>query len=238
MAAANQPHYHLPQTRHDHRRSFGGLSGGPGANPNSSSHSGAAKRRRFRASPDDGDDDFEDDYHDRAKREKFLERNRVAASKCRQKKKEHTMLLESRYKEQSNKKEQLASEIARLRSELLGLKNEVLKHAQCGDEPIKMHLAQMVKKITYNDAAAPELTDVADAVSSSDGPVTPTAQQPLSFGFDDPMQLGSSSTGGDAAAAAAAAVDPQMRRDSEASLMSEPAYTFATEDSFDDLINV
>jgi hypothetical protein len=175
--------------------------------------------------------EYNEQQQEKAKREKFLERNRLAASKCRQKKKEHTQLLESRYREQSDKKEQLVSEIARLRSEILGLKNEVLKHAQCGDEPIKLHLAQMVKKITYSDTTAPELTDVADAAaSSSEGPMTPRPQQALSFGFDDPLHLEPSRSG--------ESMDPSVRRDSEASVLTENSYAFSTDDSFDDLINV
>lgn len=181
---------------------------------------------------------------ERAKREKFLERNRLAASKCRQKKKEHTVQLESRYKEQSDKKELLVTEISRLRSEMLGLKNEVLRHAQCGDEPIKLHLAQMVKKITYTDTStgAPELSDAADAVSTTpeDSP-TPIAQQQrrqgqlqqqgtMSFGFDDALQM---------EPAAAASLEQQIRRESESSLASQGSYPFtSTDDSFDDLINV
>ena len=193
------------------------------------------------------------------KRERFLERNRLAASKCRQKKKENTQQLELRYKEQSDKKELLVTEIARLRSEILGLKNEVLRHAQCGDEPIKLHLAQMVKKITYHDngTAAPELSDAADAVSTTpEDPPTPTAQQQrrhnqsqqqqqqqqqppqqqqhqqgtMSFGFDDALQI---------EPAAAASLAQQIRRESESSQASQGSCTFApTDDNFDDLINV
>lgn len=187
------------------------------------------------------------------KREKFLERNRLAASKCRQKKKENTQQLELRYKEQSDKKELLVTEIARLRSEILGLKNEVLRHAQCGDEPIKLHLAQMVKKITYHDTstAAPELSDAADAASTTpEDPPTPITQQQqrrqgqsqqppqqqqqqqgtMSFGFDDALQM---------EPAAAATLAQQIRRESESSLASQESCTFApTDDSFDDLINV
>lgn len=212
----------------------------------------ASKRRRARecktaAASLSPDLDDESPQQERAKRAKFLERNRLAASKCRQKKKEHTQQLESRYKEQSEKKERLVSEIARLRSEILGLKNEVLKHAQCGDEPIKLHLAQMVKKITDSDGQPPvpadPPSDIAENVpaSPSEGPVTPTAtatapaqtgSTALSFGFDDPLQLEP------AAAAAAEAFEQQLRRDSEASLASEQSYAFSAEDSFEDLINV
>lgn len=228
------PQYHLgafPPTfpDHGHRRSYSEHSGYDDDQSYAGSSSNSNKRRKTSRS---SAIDFDDSHPDRAKREKFLERNRLAASKCRQKKKEHTQQLETRYKEQSDKKETLVAEIARLRHEILGLKNEVLRHAQCGDEPIKLHLAQMVKKITYNDTSttAAELSDAADAVSTSEEPSTPTAQQQpqqsqqqgvMSFGFDDALQP--------------AVLEQQMRRDSEASLVSHP---FSSEDNFDDLINV
>ncbi|KAJ5817585.1 bZIP transcription factor bZIP-1 [Penicillium robsamsonii] len=212
----------------------------------------ASKRRRvreYKAAAASLSPDLDDAPHERAKRAKFLERNRLAASKCRQKKKEHTQLLEFNFKEQSEKKEQLVAEIARLRSEILGLKNEVLKHAQCGDEPIKLHLAQMVKKITDKDGApssglespvrihdhpsvSPLEPTPAPPVTTS-VPVSAPAPTAMSFGFDDPLQLEP------ATAAAAEAFEQQMRRESEVSLVSEGSYSFSAEDtSFDDLINV
>lgn len=174
---------------------------------------------------------------ERAKREVYLECNRLAASKCRQKKKEHTQQLASQFKEQSEKKNLLVNEIARLRSEILGLKNEVLRHALCGDEPIKLHLAQMVKKITYNDTGsrAPTTTDAANALSTSEDPSSPAVGQPqsislqhcqqqgqqqgmISFGFNDALQ---------------------MRRESETSQATLSTHGFSsTDDSFDDLINM
>ncbi|OQE32761.1 hypothetical protein PENFLA_c001G07334 [Penicillium flavigenum] len=217
----------------------------------------ASKRRRvreYKTAAASLSPDLDDAPHERAKRAKFLERNRLAASKCRQKKKEHTQHLEFSFKEQSEKREQLVAEIARLRSEILGLKNEVLKHAQCGDEPIKLHLAQMVKKITDKDGAPsagalPESpVRIPDNPSVSVSPLEPTpapvttsvpvsasapAPTAMSFGFDDTLQLEP------AAAAAAEAFEQQMRRESEASLVSEGSYSFSAEDaSFDDLINV
>lgn len=84
------------------------------------------------------------------KREKSLERNRLAASKCRQKMKQNTMMLESQYKEQSNKNGKLVTEIFQMFSETIFLKDEVLKHAQCDDEPIKLHLSHMANDITSN----------------------------------------------------------------------------------------
>ncbi|BCR87450.1 bZIP transcription factor [Aspergillus chevalieri] len=80
-------------------------------------------------------------------RERFLERNRQAASRCRQKRKEHTQVLEERFKEQSTKHQQLQSEFRCLRMEILGLKNEVLKHAHCTDNHISEYLAQMLETV-------------------------------------------------------------------------------------------
>ncbi|EYE96330.1 bZIP transcription factor [Aspergillus ruber CBS 135680] len=81
-----------------------------------------------------------------ASRERFLERNRQAASRCRQKRKKHMQRLESRFKEQSEKHQQLQSEFRCLRLEILSLKNEVLKHADCTDNHITNYLQQMVER--------------------------------------------------------------------------------------------
>ncbi|KAJ5832542.1 Rho GTPase activation protein [Penicillium riverlandense] len=219
----------------------------------------ATQRRRVReaktaAASLSPDLDFDDSpRQERAKRAKFLERNRLAASKCRQKKKEHTQQLEVRFKEQSEKNAHLHKEIHELKSQALNLKNELLKHAQCNDEAIKLHLSAMVSKITENNvdpqaaqagaAAAGVVTDVSaelpDAgtvpVAAEPAEMLPTPRPPvptvLSFGFDDTLQLEPA-----AAAAAAEAFEQQLRRDSEASLDS--SYTFSADETFDDLINV
>ncbi|KAE8349695.1 hypothetical protein BDV28DRAFT_140683 [Aspergillus coremiiformis] len=182
------------------------------------SYSGGSRRRK--AQEMEGDEQ----QHEREKREKFLERNRLAASKCRQKKKEHTKLLETRYREVATKKGELETEIEQLRSEVLGLKNEMLRHAQCGDEAIKLHLAQMVRLITSKDTPR---HDLVDSIRSPVVPMTPTPQT-LSFGFDGPLQLAPSDLGSPL----------DQRRDSEQSILTESSYTFSTDDSFDELINV
>jgi hypothetical protein len=138
---------------------------------------------------------------ERVKRAKSLERNRLAASKCRKKKKEHTTLLESRFKEQSDKRERLRAETSRLHSRILGLKNEFLRHAQCGDKPINLHLAQMVKQITSKDRShsADGSQSLPDTVPS------PSVHGSVAFGFDEPLQLDGATT-----------LEQQIRRDSEA----------------------
>ena len=71
------------------------------------------------------------------KRSKFLERNRVAASKCRQKKKEWTQSLENRARELQKTNSQLRMVVDSCRQELLFLKGELLKHNECECEPIQ-----------------------------------------------------------------------------------------------------
>ncbi|KAL8692764.1 MAG: hypothetical protein Q9218_002271 [Villophora microphyllina] len=65
------------------------------------------------------------------RRHKFLERNRVAASKCRQKKKEWTQNLESRARELQKENSSLRMLVDSLRDELLFIKGEILKHTSC-----------------------------------------------------------------------------------------------------------
>ena len=71
------------------------------------------------------------------KRSKFLERNRVAASKCRQKKKEWTQNLENRARELQKNNTQLRMVVDSCRQEILFLKGELLKHGQCECESIQ-----------------------------------------------------------------------------------------------------
>lgn len=79
-----------------------------------------------------------------AKRSKFLERNRVAASKCRQKKKEWTSNLETRARELQNSKNQLSVMVGSLKEEVLFLKGELLKHSTCGCARIREYLNREV----------------------------------------------------------------------------------------------
>ena len=74
------------------------------------------------------------------RRSKFLERNRVAASKCRQKKKEWTQNLESRARDLQKHNSSLRMMVDSLRDEILFLKGELLKHTNCDCEQIQVFL--------------------------------------------------------------------------------------------------
>ena len=65
------------------------------------------------------------------RRSKFLERNRVAASKCRQKKKEWTQNLEDRGRGLQKDNSNLRILVDSLRQEALFLKGEMLRHSGC-----------------------------------------------------------------------------------------------------------
>ncbi|KAL8657603.1 MAG: hypothetical protein Q9226_001746 [Calogaya cf. arnoldii] len=71
------------------------------------------------------------------RRSKFLERNRVAASKCRQKKKEWTQNLESRARQLQKENHSLRVVLDSMRDEMIFIKDEMLKHTTCGCEQIK-----------------------------------------------------------------------------------------------------
>jgi hypothetical protein len=75
-------------------------------------------------------------------RQSHLEKNRVAAHKCRQRKKEYINGLEGRAREFSTKNKALKENVAMLREEVLDLKNEVLRHAGCGFWAVDEYLAR------------------------------------------------------------------------------------------------
>ncbi|MCJ1371986.1 hypothetical protein MMC20_003207 [Loxospora ochrophaea] len=98
------------------------------------------------------------------KRSKFLERNRVAASKCRQKKKEWMSELEARARDLQNSKNHLAMMVSSLRDEVLFLKGELLKHNGCGCHQIRDYLGKEAESITYakqNNNHQQAMSDVA-----------------------------------------------------------------------------
>lgn len=83
------------------------------------------------------------------KRQKFLERNRIAASKCRQKKKEWTDGLEDRLRHLQAENTYLTSFTATLSEEVLTLKSEMLKHGSCDCHGIRNYLANQALNLAY-----------------------------------------------------------------------------------------
>lgn len=86
----------------------------------------------------------ENDSDGEMKRERFLERNRVAASKCRQKKKHWTNGLEAHARELAAANAQLNAHALSLKEEVLYLKSECLKHTDCDCSRIREYLDRSI----------------------------------------------------------------------------------------------
>uniref|UniRef100_A0A9L0TS01 Cyclic AMP-dependent transcription factor ATF-2 n=1 Tax=Equus caballus TaxID=9796 RepID=A0A9L0TS01_HORSE len=111
----------------------------PAAVPASPAHTAPQTQntsgRRRRAANEDPDE----------KRRKFLERNRAAASRCRQKRKVWVQSLEKKAEDLSSLNGQLQSEVTLLRNEVAQLKQLLLAHKDC---PV----TAMQKKSGYHTA--------------------------------------------------------------------------------------
>lgn len=68
---------------------------------------------------------------DEEKRRNFLERNRVAALKCRQRKKQWLQSLQQKVEMFSSENDQLTQQITQLREEVVNLKTLLLAHKDC-----------------------------------------------------------------------------------------------------------
>ncbi|KAI9145200.1 hypothetical protein BKA69DRAFT_1121615 [Paraphysoderma sedebokerense] len=79
---------------------------------------------------DGGDENIEDEEE---RRKRFLERNRIAASKCRQKKKAWMAQLEGQAESLTDQNKQLLSIASQLRDEIITLRSQLLIHKNCGN---------------------------------------------------------------------------------------------------------
>ncbi|KAK4696037.1 hypothetical protein P7C71_g1815, partial [Lecanoromycetidae sp. Uapishka_2] len=117
----------------------------------SSLNSESSPTKRSRKYTSRGAQNTEVNKPEDVKRSKFLERNRVAASKCRQKKKEWTQNLEDRAREFQKTNSSLRIVIESLRQEVLFLKSEVLKHHSCSCEEIQKFIKTGMNNDQPND---------------------------------------------------------------------------------------
>ncbi|KAJ1916306.1 hypothetical protein IWQ60_008146 [Tieghemiomyces parasiticus] len=120
--------------------------GGPASTPPSTPDSNSESGKRPRSSPDQGSGAEDDDDERGAdgqlltpeqKRRRFLERNRIAASKCRQKKKQWIEELKRQSEAAVERNKQLNSIISTLKEEVLVLKNQLLAHRDCSCKVIQ-----------------------------------------------------------------------------------------------------
>lgn len=84
------------------------------------------------------------------RRKKFLERNRVAAYKCRQKKKSWMQDLEQKAEISTLRNEELRNTVAQLKEESMFLRNLLLSHGNCDCESVQAYLRKTSAQITSN----------------------------------------------------------------------------------------
>lgn len=91
--------------------------------------------------------------NDESKRNKFLEKNRVAASKCRKKKKEWLSELQETKEELEAQHSQLQSEYKGLMNEANHVKSQLMSHASCNDPKIDQWLENEARRIVGKAAS-------------------------------------------------------------------------------------
>ncbi|RVD80711.1 uncharacterized protein DFL_008605 [Arthrobotrys flagrans] len=123
--------------------------------PNFQSLNSTTGRKRKRSSvefEDDNDADLDGKLNESEKRARFLERNRIAASKCRKKKKIMNQRLEEKSRILVQQNRFLNATLVKLRSDVLRLKQMVLTHHGCGNPAIEQYLQQESEKYLVADS--------------------------------------------------------------------------------------
>ncbi|KAI2716290.1 hypothetical protein N7455_006079 [Penicillium solitum] len=82
-------------------------------------------------------------------RAKHLERNRIAANKCRERKKRENKQIERRLNEETEKKEVLLAQLNCLQEEVWDLKNIIFQHTECEDHQINTQLRRMTQSVLH-----------------------------------------------------------------------------------------
>jgi ATF/CREB family transcription factor len=107
---------------------------GPAAKKSKTNGNNAMDALEFDHSDDDmkvGLDGTKTKMTDEEKRKNFLERNRVAALKCRQRKKQWLANLQTKVEMFSSENDSLTAQISSLREEVVNLKTLLLAHKDC-----------------------------------------------------------------------------------------------------------
>ncbi|KAJ6103094.1 hypothetical protein N7486_005521 [Penicillium sp. IBT 16267x] len=84
-----------------------------------------------------------------SEREKQLERNRIAANKCREKRKQEHARMQNALDIEAARHKNLQAEVGFLKEEIWYLKNELFVHAKCDDRFINSQLDEMASRVTH-----------------------------------------------------------------------------------------
>jgi hypothetical protein len=115
------------------------------------------------------------------KRDKLLERNRQAASKCRLKKKGLTQKLEARAEELSLEQQSLLLEFQEVKEETMKLHRDLIEHANCNN-PIIEEFLKVQAAVAANPPEQPQYTMMRTATQESDiilGGMSPDVRMPI-----------------------------------------------------------
>lgn len=137
------------------------------------------------------------DDHISPQRAKHLERNRIAANKCRIKKKKEHQQIQYALHDESARRDSLLAEVGCLKEEIWRLKNQVFSHVKCEDHQINTQLARMTQNVLQSSpgqAQCPSPTfsmstqsDGSSGIEAGLGPV-PGLQAPEELIYDDDLE--------------------------------------------------
>lgn len=162
------------------------------------------KRTRKNAAQSASDDQVVDANDlEQVRRSRFLERNRVAASKCRQKKKVWIDKLELQLREQHARRNSLQLLVESLKNETFYLKVEMMAHSRCSNPSVKRRIEQDPDSFkeamaTYEQLVKPKerLVGAEDSSSNQSGELDvrdsahiKVPSPPLPFEDLDPLPL-------------------------------------------------
>ncbi|KAJ5370574.1 uncharacterized protein N7496_006666 [Penicillium cataractarum] len=99
-------------------------------------------------------------------RARHLERNRLAANKCRLKKKREHEQIQGVLQSETARRDILLAEVDVLREELWRLKNRVFAHANCDDQHISLQLSQMNQDLLNSSSRRSSSSSFEDNLSS------------------------------------------------------------------------
>ncbi|KAH7063238.1 hypothetical protein B0J12DRAFT_533620, partial [Macrophomina phaseolina] len=83
----------------------------------------------------------------RKKREQNLEKNRIAANKCRQRKKDWVAKIDNRHRDLAAHNKFLMAEVDSLSSAVFELKVLAFQHVECGYAPIHEYIKREAERV-------------------------------------------------------------------------------------------
>jgi len=117
-----------------------------------------AKTKRMRKDSEERDPvDRDEDGMGGDKKEKYRQKNRLAAAKCREKKKESIEDIEVKHRKLSAMNSYLKNQVQDLRGELTGLRSHALNHQDCNCQVLRYNINQAKRVALGVDAPSPSM---------------------------------------------------------------------------------